>query len=247
MLELVTIPVSHYCEKARWALHRAGLDFFEHGHLPFFSKLATWRSGKVNSVPLLVTPDRLLTQSAEIVAWADAHSVSGKRLFPEHLGRRAEVEALVARLDADLGPATRRLAYSGIIHDRATVLALMDSVVPRGELALMKLGYPLARRLLTRGLGLTAEGVARSRGKLARLCDELDARLADGRRWLTGETFSAADLTFAALAAPIFLPDGYGGPLPRRDQLSPAIQTEVDALRARPVGKLGLRAYQLER
>ena len=29
MLRLLTIPISHYCEKARWALERAGIDPLE--------------------------------------------------------------------------------------------------------------------------------------------------------------------------------------------------------------------------
>ncbi|MCW3023116.1 MAG: Glutathione S-transferase family protein, partial [Conexibacter sp.] len=31
---LVTIPISHYCEKARWALDRAGVAYEERRHLP---------------------------------------------------------------------------------------------------------------------------------------------------------------------------------------------------------------------
>ncbi len=30
---LLTIPISHYCEKARWALDRAGLDYVEERHV----------------------------------------------------------------------------------------------------------------------------------------------------------------------------------------------------------------------
>lgn len=33
---LVTIPISHYCEKARWALERAGIDYEERRHLQLF-------------------------------------------------------------------------------------------------------------------------------------------------------------------------------------------------------------------
>ena len=30
---LLTIPISHYCEKARWALERAGLAYREERHV----------------------------------------------------------------------------------------------------------------------------------------------------------------------------------------------------------------------
>ena len=32
-VRLITIPISHYCERARWALQRAGVDFIEEQHL----------------------------------------------------------------------------------------------------------------------------------------------------------------------------------------------------------------------
>ena len=33
VLRLVTIPISHYCEKARWALDRAGIPYREERHV----------------------------------------------------------------------------------------------------------------------------------------------------------------------------------------------------------------------
>jgi glutathione S-transferase len=33
LLRLITIPISHYCEKARWALERAGLPYREERHV----------------------------------------------------------------------------------------------------------------------------------------------------------------------------------------------------------------------
>ena len=35
-LRLITIGASHYCEKARWAVERAGLPFREEFHPPVF-------------------------------------------------------------------------------------------------------------------------------------------------------------------------------------------------------------------
>jgi len=35
-MRLITIPMSHYCEKARWALSHAGVDFVEEAHLQVF-------------------------------------------------------------------------------------------------------------------------------------------------------------------------------------------------------------------
>jgi len=39
-LRLITIPISHYCEKARWALERAGLSYREERHVQGVHRLA---------------------------------------------------------------------------------------------------------------------------------------------------------------------------------------------------------------
>jgi glutathione S-transferase len=57
VLRLVTIPISHYCEKARWALERAGLAYREEPHVQRIHRLAARRAGGGATVPVLVTPD----------------------------------------------------------------------------------------------------------------------------------------------------------------------------------------------
>jgi glutathione S-transferase len=78
--------------------------------------------------------------------------------------------------------------------------------VPRWEALVLRVAFPLAKALLVRGLRIDAEGVRRSLEKIERSFADVDARLADGRRYLAGERFTAADLTFAALAAPLLGP-----------------------------------------
>ena len=53
-LRLITIAISHYCEKARWALERAGLPYAEEPHAPLLHLWPVWRAGGGDSVPVLV-------------------------------------------------------------------------------------------------------------------------------------------------------------------------------------------------
>jgi hypothetical protein len=41
---LITIPLSHYCEKVRWALDRVALPYREEPHAPLLHWLATKRN-----------------------------------------------------------------------------------------------------------------------------------------------------------------------------------------------------------
>ena len=42
---LITIPISHYCEKARWALDRAGLAYREERHVQGVHQVVSKRAG----------------------------------------------------------------------------------------------------------------------------------------------------------------------------------------------------------
>jgi glutathione S-transferase len=50
---LITIPLSHYCEKVRWALDRVALPYREEPHAPLLHRLATKRNDG-GTVPALV-------------------------------------------------------------------------------------------------------------------------------------------------------------------------------------------------
>ena len=77
--------------------------------------------------------------------------------------------------------------------------------------------------------------------------DAIAARLADGRPHLCGERFTAADLTFACLAAPVVVPPQYGLPLPRLDEFRSDVAASIREFRAHPAGAYALELYATER
>jgi len=240
-LRLVTIPSSHYCEKARWALDRAGVPFHEDPHLPLLSWVAARRAGGRRLVPVLATPDGPVVDSTDILAWCDAHGAAPP-LFPSD---QPDARALEDELDRRLGPATRLIAYAAILPRRDAVAAVFHAT-PAWEGRVVGATYPIVRRLMTRMLRIDAASLARARA----IVDEIFATIArrlDGRRYLAGDRFSAADLTFAALAAPVIAPDEYGGPLPPRDTWGDDFASYVDRMRDTPAGRFALRLYADER
>jgi glutathione S-transferase len=53
-IHLLTIPISHYCEKARWGLERLGLAYREEAHIQGFHYWRTWRLSRQPLVPVLI-------------------------------------------------------------------------------------------------------------------------------------------------------------------------------------------------
>lgn len=236
---LITIGASHYCEKARWALQRTGVPFVEEMHPPILHTLATFRNGGQRTVPVLVTDAGVLADSTDILEHADRH-VNGA-LYGKAMDEAKELEDLY---DRRLGPHTRRIVYWHLL-DAPSFKDVFEGGLTRGQNLAFRAFRPLVKAAIRRGLGITAKGAEKSRDRVKEIFDGVEKRLSDGRRYLLGDRFTAADLTFAALAAPLLLPPNYGYSL--AVAVPSALQREVDELRATPAGVFGLRLYAEER
>ncbi len=242
---LITIGFSHYCEKARWALDYAGVPYVEDDHAPLFHWAASFGAGGGRTVPVLVTPEEgVLKDSTDILAYADRKS-SARKLFPEAL--RVEALRLEDDFDRQLGPATRRLLYHHLLADTATSVKIFKQNGPRWEAQLAGLMFPFMRTMLRRGLRIDDEGARRSQGRIEATFAQVAERLKDGRKYLLGDVFTGADLTFAALAAPVLLPPQYGFTLPSTETLNPASMKLIDDHRRTPAGAYALRLYSEDR
>jgi glutathione S-transferase len=241
---LVTIPFSHYCEKARWALDRCGVPYEEEGHLPIFHARHARRVAGGHSVPALRAGDVRLPDSTDIVAWADGHRPGA--LLPADPAARAEALALEDELDRQLGPATRRWAYFHLLPDRSAAARLARGV-PRLEYLGFRAVRPLAVAMMRRGLKIDAAGAARSQAKIDEAFAKIAARLADGRRYLVGGAFSVADLSFAALATPVLLPPEQPLAAGTIEDYPAAAQPQLAIWRQHPAAAFVRRIYQEER
>ena len=71
-VRLISIPMSHYCEKVRWGLERLGIEYFEERHLQVFHYPRTfWFSGGPN-VPVLIDKGKEFHDSTTILQYLDA-------------------------------------------------------------------------------------------------------------------------------------------------------------------------------
>ena len=241
MIRMVSIRYSHYCDKARWALEHADIPYREIPHLPIFAWRPALRAGGRRTVPSLIVDGAALPDSTDILRWIDRQG-RAEPLFPsEH---EAEVSALEEDFDLKLGPATRRIAYFHFLRSPATMAELFSTGGPRWELALARvLRRPIGQMIKT-GLKIDPAGVSRSEAVVARTFAAVEARLADGRRYLVGDRFTAADLAFASLAAPVIFPDGYLRHVVRWETVPDELRRLAERYRATPSGRFVQRLYE---
>jgi glutathione S-transferase len=248
VLRLITIPISHYCEKARWALDRAGIPYREKRHIQGVHQIAARRAGGGKTVPVLVTPDEVLAESADILAWVDERTPPDRRLFPAEAEARADVEGLCRRFDEKLGPHGRRLMYVHVLKDKQLVLRFNNAGVPRWENRAIRVGWPVVKRFAARELGIEP-GIERTdEATVWREFDFVAERLAGGRPYLVDGRFSAADLTFAALAGAMVVPPEYTVALPQPDDSLPqGPRALVERARDHPAGRHAMRMFREHR
>lgn len=241
MLRLITIPISHYCEKARWALDRSGLPYREDRHVQGVHRVVARRAGGGTTVPVLVTREGVLGESELILDWVDKRLPAQQRLFPAERDAREAVLRLCRRFDAGLGPRGRRVMYVHMLAQRDLALRFNNQGVPPWEDRAVRWGWPLMAGFVRHALGIRPGIDAEDERVVWREFDFVAQTLADGGPYLCGERFTAADLTFAALSASLVIPPDYGVPLPQPDVLPPATATLVRRAREHPAGAFALK------
>jgi glutathione S-transferase len=245
---LLTIPFSHYCEKARWALDRARVDYVEEGHVPGFHRLAVRRArSRKTSVPVLVADGRTLDDSSDILAWADARAPPGRELYPRDDAARREVLGLEEHLDEELGPHIRRVLYFHLLPRPELAFGLMDQRTPGWQRAILRLMFPMLRVGMRRFMNIDAQTAAESLERTLRVFDDVEKRLEGGRRFLVGDAFTAADLTLASLAGPAVTPPEHPVRFPDIDALPEAAAALLREVQARPVAEYLRRMYREHR
>jgi len=181
---LITIPISHYCEKARWALDRAGVTYQERAHLQVLHWIPVTRAGGKKTAPVLVWGDRVFADSADIVEEASAKAPPDRSLYPDDPAAAAEIRALESNFDADLGPEGRRWMYNALRGHRDIAVAYGCTGVPAWQRRALPFAYPVVARIIDRYLDVTPATAAQSEAAVRATFDTVAERLGDGRSYL---------------------------------------------------------------
>jgi glutathione S-transferase len=242
---LITFPVSHYCEKARWALARLNIPYTEERHAPLFHRLATNSVG-AKSVPVLVAGVQVLKDSTDILKYLDTIACEDDRLYPSTPELLQKVEMLEGLFNYRLGPAARIWAYSFTLNTPKLAKRRFTFEVPFYERVLFPIVFPVVSSIIRRQFNITSKVVNDAHTQITQIFEYVGDLLADGRTYLVGDRFSAADLTFASLSTPVVRPLGYGDDyldLSNLDQLPLKMAQEVRVFRGTSAGIFALQLW----
>jgi glutathione S-transferase len=207
-MDLYQFPISHYCEKVRFALDYKGISYNARNLLPGLHRLTTTRIGKGSSVPVLSRDGIAIQGSAAIITYLD-ETFPERPLTPSDPNVRAEALAWEQWLDADVGPAIRRYCYHTLLDHRALTCGFFTRDGPWWGRLYLRVSYRNLEKKMRAFMDINeataADALTRIQGFLERLNGEYSAR-----KFLVGHQFSRADLAAAALFAPMFKPPQYG-------------------------------------
>lgn len=207
-LVLHQFPISHFCEKVRWALDYKGLDYRLKNHLPGLHLQKIRRFAPASSVPLLEHGGQYVQGSAAIISYLD-QQFPARPLTPQEETLASEALGWEAFCDEKLGPHVRRFCYHTLLDHPDVVIPFLAEGGPFWGKPFLTLMFPKLQGLMRKGMKIREPEVSESRAILEQAITVL-AKEYQHRDYLVGDAFSRADLAAASLLAPLFMPQGYG-------------------------------------
>jgi glutathione S-transferase len=237
------LKVSNYNEKARWALDYKGIPHIRRAGIPGrHAKLARRLTGE-DTFPVLVLDGEAIGDSTRIIEALERRWPEPP-LYPADPTQRQAALELEDFFDEELGAYTRLLALHCLLPDPALMLASFTPDLKGGRRVVARAMYPLIRRRVTADFGIDKRSVALAEGKCRAACERFRAELGPSG-YLVGDRFTVADLTLAALVAPLIAPEQFPYPQPQRGH--PRLADVRDLLEEHGAGEWTREVYARHR
>ena len=198
---------SHFNEKARWVLDWKNVEHKRISYLPGPHIPAMKELSNQSSTPVLDWDGQIITGSGHIVDFVNAQ-IADNPLYPDSPEQRVQITAWCRRLDDELGPAVRTIAWSAMIDHAAYAIRVFGRGKSKITLFFYSLIFPFLKSVI-------------------------------------GDQFTAADLTAAALIAPIANPDHID--MKRPSPVLPALQEILDHYAEHPAIAWVEQQYRVHR
>jgi cytochrome P450 len=236
-------------EIARWVLDRNNILYKDETHAPWkIQSIANQITGEAfrQNHPVLQMTDALIYNVDSVVMFCEQRCLPENRLIPTEAALQDDVLDLYHLFTGEFfEQQVSKYMYCMLLMSKKIGGTVFKQRIPFSE----KLSYDLgaAKASMTKEYELKSNTPEEYMAEIRKIFEKVNGLLADGRRYLVGDHFTLADLSFAAMAAPMILPVEYGGVLPLISQLPDQYRDHVTELRATAAGQFVFRLYQANR
>jgi glutathione S-transferase len=193
------LEISHYNEKARWALDYKGVAHVRRAVTPGLQQVTARRLRAGRTVPILEVDGRAIGDSTRIIEEIERRWPEPP-LYPADPGERNRALDLEDYFDEECGHDARRVLFADNLAEPETFLAMFGVGRPR-----IRLLQALLRRVVKWRFQIRPETVEESRAKVRAALDRIEADVGPSG-YLVGDSFSVADLTAASMLGLIVVP-----------------------------------------
>ena len=237
------LKVSNYNEKARWALDYKGIPHIRRAAVPGqHAKLARQLTGD-STFPVLVLDGEAIGDSTRIIEALEGRQPEPP-LYPADPAERRQALELEEFFDEELGPYARLLALHCMLPDPELMLGGFTPDLRGVRRVGARAMYPLIRRRVVADFEIDDRSVALAEDKCRGACERFQVDLKPSG-YLVGDRFTVADLTLAALLAPLVAPEQFPYPQPQRGH--PRLAGVRDLLEEHGVGEWTREVYARHR
>lgn len=243
--------VSGLSEIGRWVMDLNEIVRAEESHAP---QLCIKKLNKLTNTdetgdnPVLIHTDSLIYTPSSIIQYYDQQNPSDKRLFPEDKTRRQEVIDLFNWFTTDLNRNIWGYLYAEMFTSKKKTKALLKKGVSFWERLKITFTYGSIKRGLMKQWNMAGKDSVVFLVEVLKIFKTVSDRLEENNtKYLVGDTITAADIAFVSIAAPIILPEEFGGSITKFNETTEEIRQEILKIRGTKAGQFVLKLYQEDR
>jgi len=225
------LEISHYNEKARWALDYKGVAHVRRAVTPGLQGLTARRLRAGRTVPILEMNGRAIGDSTKIIEEIERRWPEPP-LYPADREERSRALDLEDYFDEQCGRDARRVLFNDNLAEPETFLAMFYGA-DRPQIGLLEMLTPLFCHFVKLRFQLRPETVEESREKVRAAFDKIEADVGPSG-YLVGESFTVADLTAASILGLLVVPPEFPYIKVHPDERTAGFRRFRDSLKDRP-------------
>ena len=228
-LRLITFAPMVGSEVTRLLLRHYDVRYVERDHLFGWASVISLLHGGRGAIPILCGNGPTKRGARTIADHFEPLAHPARRLLPETDAAAVEADwqTLYGQFKADIAI----FAYYHLLPERAMMVPVFAKPLSAIEARLTGLLYPALSAMFRLLLRLNAANAADAGARILDTLHSFDARLYDGRRFLTGEKLTLGDIALAGACAPLLQPEGFGTVMPLITAMPAPMRDLIAAMR----------------